>query len=717
MTARRILESTIPISLLLILTILLFPMPAWFLDLCLAINIILAFVILFVSLYIDKPVEFSVYPSLLLITTVFRLALNVATTRRILLNGHEGLDVAGQLIMAFGQFLIQGNFIVGLIIFLIISIINLKVITKGAGRIAEVAARFTLDALPGKQMSIDSDLSAGIISEQEARERRKQLAKESEFYGAMDGAAKFVSGEALTGIFIMLLNIIGGFCIGYFQHDLSLGQAAQTFTILTVGDGLLSQIPAIIISVSAGLIVSRAASGEQFSLEILTQLGKTIWPLAFAAVSAISLGMLPGLPFLPFLFAGILVGFLAFLKMRKEKQITRHKDLHDQSSQENADPSKAVTTEDLLNLMEVSPATIHLGINLASQIGSVKIQEKCRKIRFNLASKYGFICPQVFITTLRGSKTGTKEPIRIYIKGNLVFETMVDTMRVLALHPPKGKREAQSDEAQIEISGEPTHDPVYKVPGYWIHKEEINLAKSLNYFISDQSTIFTTAVTEVLTNHMHELLRRQDVHQILSKIQKDFPKLVEDIIPQHISLAQFHQILSALLREYVSIRDMQTILEALGEVAPNSKNIEFLTEYVRKRLIKPSLQQAFENSTFLKVVNLEPQLENTIRNFIMEKDDSRIFVPSPKLGISLVNKIQPLYQTELQSTSYLVIMTPPDIRLPFFKWLKNHFTRIFVICPDEVPYGLVIKSLGVLQIEDMMEQTTSNFDSFAFTNL
>ncbi len=704
MSPQRVIESLLPLALIFVLTILLFPMPGWFLDFCLAANIVIAFVILFVSLYVEKPIEFSVYPSLLLITTVFRLALNVATTRRILLDGNQGLDVAGELIKAFGQFLIQGNFVVGLIIFLIISIINLKVITKGAGRIAEVAARFTLDAMPGKQMSIDSDLSAGIITEQEARLRRQQLAREAEFYGAMDGAAKFVSGEALTGIFIMLLNIIGGFSIGYFQHNMSLSEATQTFTVLTVGDGLLSQIPAIIISVSAGLIVSRAASGEHFSLEILSQLGKTIWPLLFASTATVMIGLLPGLPFVPFLVTGIIVGILAYIKSRQQRKLAMQKLKEQNQKSEEPDPEKMLTTEDLLKLMEVSPIRIEIGVNLGLAIGTTAINERTRKIRFQLASRFGFICPQLYVTTTRSDRRDTKDPLKILIKGRLVFETRIDTVRVLAIMPPHQKQQ----ENVPDLEGEIFYDPIYKIKGFLINKEDTIYAKSLHYYISDQAAQFATCVTDVLMLHMHELLRRQDVHLIISKIQKEFPRLVEDIIPQHISLAQIHQILSKLLYEFVSIRDMQTILESLGEIAPLTKNIDMMTEYVRKRVIKGSLQTLYENNLFLRVVNIDPRLEQAIRNSIIEKEDSRKFNPNQSLALPLVNRIGSLYEQELQLTSYLAVLVPQDIRQPLSMWLKEQFPRVLVISPDEIPYGLTVKAIGTIGLDDQKSEEVGN---------
>ncbi|MCS6961254.1 MAG: flagellar biosynthesis protein FlhA [Deltaproteobacteria bacterium] len=694
MKFEKFLDSIIPLALVFILTILLFPMPGWFLDICLSLNIIVSFVILFVSLYVEKPIQFSVYPALLLITTVFRLALNVATTRRILLNGHEGLDTAGQLIMAFGQFLIQGNFVVGLIIFLIISIINLKVITKGAGRIAEVAARFTLDALPGKQLSIDSDLSAGIITEQEARERRKQLAREAEFYGAMDGAAKFVSGEALTGIFIMVLNILGGFSIGYFQHAMSFGEAAKTFTILTVGDGLLSQIPAIIMSVSAGLIVSRAASGEQFSFEILSQLGKTIWPLAFAGVASILLGLLPGLPLGPFLFGGIIAFFLALMKVRGEKLKERLKSKREQEKEVSQDLKKTLTTDDLIQLMDSPSIKVQLGSMTGQIIGTERIKEINKKIRSSLASNYGFICPSIHVTDTPGTFRFGKEPFKILIKGSLVVETTIDTMKSLALKP--------SDDLP-PLDAEPALDPIYNVEGYWIEKNKIKDAAQLGYHISEPAAIYHTTLTEVITYHMYELLRRQDVHNVISKIQKEFPKLVDDLIPQHLSLAQLHQILSALLYEFVSIKDMHTILEALGEAAPFNKNIDYLVEYVRKRIIKFSLYSKFERGTFLRLLNLDGQVEQLLRDAILEKEEGRIVALNPRVGMSLLSKIEQFYYQEVKAMSYLVILVSPDIRLPFAKFILPKFRRTLVITADDIPYGFKVKSIGIISLDDASE--------------
>lgn len=701
MSSRKLLESIIPLMLVLVLAILLFPMPGWFLDFCLAINIVIAFVILFVSLFVEKPVEFSVYPSLLLITTVFRLALNVATTRRILLNGHEGLDVAGQLIMAFGQFLIQGNFVVGLIIFLIISIINLKVITKGAGRIAEVAARFTLDALPGKQMSIDSDLSAGIITEQEARERRKMLARESEFYGAMDGAAKFVSGEALTGIFIMLLNIIGGFLIGYFQHSLSLGEAAQTFTILTVGDGLLSQIPAIIISISAGLIVSRAASGEQFSLEILSQIGRTIWPLAFAGIASVMLGLLPGLPFLPFLLVGSITGVLALIKARHDKLALERKKKQEKEKEASPDASRPVTTEQLLKILEIPSITVRISLSLGQIIGSNRMNEILRKIRIALATEYGFICPQVIVNNIPDDRHSPFQPMKIYIKDSLVADIRIDPNRILALRerpdaPP--------------LQGTPCTDPSYRLDGYWINKSDTLIAKQQGYSTADAASIVMTAIQVTVVDHMHELIRRQDVHLLLSKIQKEFPKLVEEVTPIHLSLAQIHMVLSNLLYEYISIKDMYAILEALGEVAPLTKNIEVITEYVRKKIIKHALFKLNQESQFLSVITIEPELEERIRASIIEKDDAKHLALDPKTTLSLVNQLNAFFEQITSSLHMMTILASSDIRRPLAKFVLQRFRKSLVISPDEIPPKVELHSMGVLKLQ-ADESDSKNIDS------
>lgn len=689
MASRKLLESTIPLMLVLVLAILLFPMPGWFLDFCLAINIVIAFVILFVSIFIDKPVEFSVYPALLLITTVFRLALNVATTRRILLNGHEGLDVAGQLIMAFGQFLIQGNFVVGLIIFLIISIINLKVITKGAGRIAEVAARFTLDALPGKQMSIDSDLSAGIITEQEARERRKMLARESEFYGAMDGAAKFVSGEALTGIFIMLLNIVGGFLIGYFQHSLSLSEAAQTFTILTVGDGLLSQIPAIIISISAGLIVSRAASGEQFSIEILSQIGKTIWPLAFAGIASVMLGLLPGLPFLPFLLVGSITGAIAFFKFRQDKITAERKKKQEKEKEVLPDASKPVSTDQLLKILEIPPISIKIGLSLGQILGSNTINETLRKIRISLAHEFGFISPQATVNNIADDKHSNFQPVKIYIKDSLVADIRVDPNKVLAMR-------LRPDAPPLE--GIPATDPAFKLDGYWINKMDKYYAQELGYKTAEPASVIMTAIQETIINHMHELIRRQDVHLLLSKLQKEFPKLVEEVTPIHLSLAQIHMILSNLLYEFVSIKDMHSILEALGEIAPQTKNIDAITEYVRKRIIKQAISRLNHDSQVIGVITLDPELEEKIRSSIIEKDDVKQIALDPNTILTIVNQLNAFFEQLTSSLFMMTILVSSDIRQPFAKFVLQRFRKSLVISPDELPAKTQVHALGTLRL-------------------
>jgi len=686
-------DSLIPLALIFTLSVLLFPLPPWFLDFCLALNIVVAFVILFVSIYIARPVDFSVYPALLLITTVMRLALNVATTRKILLEGHQGLDVAGKLIQSFGQFLIQGNFAVGLVIFLIIRLINLKVITKGAGRIAEVAARFTLDALPGKQMSIDSDLSAGLISEEEAKARRKELAREAEFYGAMDGAAKFVSGEALTGIFIMILNIVGGFSIAYFQYGMELKAAASTFTVLTIGDGLLSQIPAIIVSISAGIIVSRAASGDFLSIELVNQIGKSDVPLIFSSLAALALGLLPGLPLLPFLFVSLLP--LIFLYLRKQILAQARAQQAETSKSEKTGTQKQATTEELLESIEVNPIVVEMGLGLFFAIGESKIPEKLKKVRLQLATKYGFICPTIKIINPPKNKSSDIETLRIFIKEALVFEAKIHTRKLLAV---------KTNLTTGPIEGDPVIEPVFGLPGFWIDESLKMEAEAKKYHVVNASNIFATCMLEVISLHMHEILRRQEVYLLVEKVQKEFPKLVEDVMPTHLSLAQIHQILNQLLKERISIKDLKTIFEILGEAVHTTKNVEKLGEIVRSRLAKGALRSIFESETTLHVIALERPLENTLLKSITEKEDGLTLALHPRVSTYLYSQIDSLNAECSEKGQNLVFMVAQDLRLPFAKWVLRLFKRAVVISNNDIPYKANLKIMSLLKLPETGEQ-------------
>jgi flagellar biosynthesis protein FlhA len=543
-----------------ILMVMIIPIPSAMLDLFLTFNITFALVILLVGMYVLKPLEFSAFPSVLLLATLFRLSLNIASTRLILLHGNEGTQAAGSVIRAFGSFVVGGNYVVGLIVFIILVVVNFVVITKGAGRIAEVAARFTLDAMPGKQMSIDADLNAGLIDDQEARERRQQISSESEYYGAMDGANKFVRGDAIAGIIITLINIVAGFAIGVFQNGMTFSDAAQTYTLLTVGDGLVSQVPALIISTAAGIVVSRAGSDSNLGLDIGSQLLMRPRALAVAAAILFFFGLIPGLPTVPFLMLAILGGAVSYLVFQTEKERKA-----DHETMENSEPA-----EDDTNSGEVFrplPPLDILGLEIGyTLIPLVDVQQdgellgRIKSIRRQIAQEIGIVVPSIHIQDNMQLKPGE---YRIMLKGNEVGAGELMTNHFLAMNPGI---------AEESVQGIPTKEPTYGIDALWIKEPVREEAIAKGYTVVDLATVMTTHISDVIRRHAHEMIGRQEVQNLLDSLKDTHPKVIEELVPAQLSLGGVVKVLQNLLKEQVAIRDLLTIVEGWRIGLPRSNN-------------------------------------------------------------------------------------------------------------------------------------------------
>ena len=536
-----------------ILVFMIIPLPAILLDLLISLNITLALIILLASMYTLRPLELSAFPSILLLVTLFRLSLNVASTRMILIHGNEGSMAAGKVIQAFGNFVVGGNFLVGIIVFVILVAINFMVITKGAGRIAEVAARFTLDAMPGKQMSIDADLNAGLINEQEARARREEIAKEAEYYGAMDGANKFVRGDAVAGIIITLANIIGGLAIGVFQNKMSFGNAAETYTLLTIGDGLVSQIPALIISTAAGIIVSRAGAESNLGEEITSQILLQPRAVGIAAVVLFGFGIIPGLPLVPFWVLAALAGGLTYIIHRaiRQQQLIEQEA---QISEEKAAPSEPLESLPLLDIL-----AIEVGYGLIPLVDSEQNGELLRRIksiRRQVADEMGIIVPPVHIQDNMQLKPGQYS---ILLKGNEIANGNLMTNYYLAMNPGT---------VEEEIDGIATTEPTYGLPALWIKESAKENAMAKGYTVVDLATVMTTHLSEIVKRHSHEFLGRQEVQQLLDNLKESHPKVVEELVPNLLSLGGVVKVLQNLLREQIPIRDLLAIMETLADWAP-----------------------------------------------------------------------------------------------------------------------------------------------------
>jgi flagellar biosynthesis protein FlhA len=666
-----------------ILVFMVVPLPTMLLDLLLAASITFSLIILLVAMYIQQPLELSAFPSILLITTLFRLSLNIATTRAILLHGAEGPGAAGKVITAFGGFVVGGNYVVGLIVFVILVVINFAVITKGAGRIAEVAARFTLDAMPGKQMAIDADLNAGFINEQDARVRRETLAREAEYYGAMDGANKFVRGDAVAGIIITLVNIIGGLAIGIFQMAMPVSRAAQTFTLLTVGDGLVSQIPALIISTAAGIIVSRAGNEASLGAEIAGQILFQPRAIAMAAVVLLGFALMPGLPTLPFLVLALIAGMLAYLLVRSRRAALRDEE------GEKAAAEKGAAREHLTALPPLDPLAIEVGYGLiplvdADQNG--ELLERIKAIRRQMAFDIGIIIPPVHIQDNMQLNPGE---YTISLKGNEIARSELMPNYFLAMNPGT---------AEGKLEGVPTKEPTYGLPAVWIKDSAKESALSKGYTVVDPATILTTHLSEIIRRHSHELIGRQEVQQMLEHLKQTHPKVVDELVPNLLPLGTVVRVLQNLLREQVPIRDLLAILESLGDWAPLTKDPDILTEHVRHGLSRTLTRMHVGADNSLSVITVGPRAENAVAEALQKGDHGGFPALDPGLANQLMNSLAKQIETCAAMNVSPLVVCSSQIRLAFKRLVDRFIQSIQVLSYDEILNTVDIRSLGTVEL-------------------
>jgi flagellar biosynthesis protein FlhA len=670
-----------------ILMIMILPLPPLALDLLLSTNITLGLLILLVAMYNINPLDFSSFPSLLLVTTLFRLSLNIASTRLILLQGHEGTGAVGQVIQSFGNFVVGGSFTVGLVIFLIMVLINFIVITKGSGRIAEVAARFTLDAMPGKQMAIDADLNSGLINEEQAKARRKEIARQAEFYGAMDGASKFVRGEAIASLIIMVINILGGLAIGIFMHKMALGNAAETYTLLTIGDGLVSQIPAIIISTSAGILVSRAASDASMGKEFTRQFGMQPQALAVAAGIIFLFGLIPGLPNLPFLMLGAIVGGLALLAFQKQalsNQVEVEKEQQRQAAEPQ--PGSPETVESLLPL-DVLELEVGYGlIPLVDEKQEGDLLERIRAIRRQFAMDIGLIVPPLHV---RDNLQLKPDEYVLLLKGIEVARGSVMMNYLLAMN---------SGDARREIEGIPTREPAFDLPALWISPEKKEEAQVAGYTVVDPSTVVATHLTEQLRAHAEELMGRQDTQKLLDNLAKTHPKVVEELVPNLMTLGGVQKVLQNLLRERVSIRDLLTICETLADYAPRSKDTDLLTEYVRQKLARSLVAAYVDEENKLPVLTLATRVEDILRESIQKGEQGSQLIMEPNLAQRLLESIQQMAEKAAGEGHQPVILCSPLIRRHLRHLLERFLPQVMVLSHSELTARIKIQSLGTIEV-------------------
>jgi flagellar biosynthesis protein FlhA len=665
-------DVLVALSIIVLLGVMLVPLPTILLDLFLSVSIALSIVILVISVYLKRPLDFSVFPSLLLMTTLFRLSLNIASTKLILLHGSEGPDAAGHVIQSFGNFVVGGNYVVGFIVFLILVVVNFVVITKGAGRIAEVAARFTLDAMPGKQMAIDADLNAGMIDETEARRRRQDVSREADFYGAMDGSSKFVRGDAVAGIAITGINIVGGFIIGVFQMGMPMVEAAKTYTILTVGEGLVAQIPALLISTAAGIVVTRTGSTNDMGKDIAAQV--IVNPKALGTSSAILLvvGLIPGLPHLPLLAMAATLGGLAYV-------------LHasDVPEADAAVPAPKTEEPRAESLLEVNTLALEIGYGLISLVDESggELLTKVRAMRRQIAKEMGFIVPS------------------IHIKDNLGLRPHEYSFNIRGIEVARGEVMmgywlAVSSDGTAAIDGTPTKEPAFGLPARWIEEKDVEKAQLAGHMVVDPATVIVTHLTEIIRKHSWEILTRTEVQSLLEGVAKVYPRIVDELIPTHMTLGAVQRVLQNLLRERVPVNDLVTILETLLDYGPTTKDVDILTEYVRQSLCRYITRQFTAPDGVIRVISLDPRFESALTQAMGGEP------MSPDIVSRLVHGVEASLEGVRSKGAQPVILCSIQVRRFLRRLLEKFAPAIPVLSSAEVSSTAHISTVGMVKYEN-----------------
>lgn len=676
-----------------VVMMMIMPINPAFLDGVLAISISLALLVLLVILYVREPADFTGFPTLLLFLTLFRLGVNISSTRLILLDGY-----AGRIIESFGNFVVRGNYVVGLVVFAILVIINFIVITKGAGRIAEVAARFTLDAMPGKQMAIDAELNAGIINEQEAKARRRRVEQESDFYGAMDGASKFVRGDAIAAVLITLINIIGGFAIGIFQKNLSVLESLERFTLLSIGDGLVSQIPALLTSVAAGILVTRAASKDELGKELGRQLILFPRAMMILTVMLVMLAMVPGLPMTPFLCLACVSGYIAYA-LRDDPAWamaaqgggagggTSGAAAPTEGGHVESAEKKGSAAEKLEPLLNLDTFQIELGYGLVSLADARKggdLLERVTGVRKNFAQEMGVIVPPI---RLRDNLQLEANQYRFLLKGNIVAEGQLMPGHWLAMN---------ATNSQTQLKGTPTVEPVFKLPAIWITDVERKTAEISGYTVVDAASVLVTHLSETVKRQAHEILSRQDVQNLLDNLKSSHPTLVAELVPNLLSVGQIQRVLQNLLAEGLSIRNLAGILEKVGDYAGLTKNPDELSEYARKALGMQIVKQYLDEDQNLRVITLDPQLEQQISQGVRQTQMDISLLMEPKIAQHLMNFLSRRVQSLLAEGLPPVVLCGPQLRLPFRRFFETTFSELAVLSYAEIPAKVEIKNLATI---------------------
>lgn len=669
-----------PIIIVMLLAMMILPLPAIALDALFSFNIALSILVLLVGLQTAKPLDFIAFPTILLVTTMLRLSLNVASTRVVLTEGHTGPDAAGKVIEAFGHFLIGGNYTVGIVVFVILTIINFVVVTKGAGRIAEVGARFTLDAMPGKQMAIDADLNAGLIGEDEARRRRKEIGQEAEFYGAMDGASKYVRGDAVAGILVIVINIIGGMIVGVVQHDLSFADAVQNYTLLAIGDGLVAQIPALIISVAAGVVVSRVADDRDIGNQLIGQLFAKPKAIYVTAGIIAGLGLIPGMPHFAFLLLAALMAGIGYVAEQKQLNPVA---AEPEAPKAPVSDSPEASWDDVLPVDVIGLEVGYRLIPLVDMAQGGDLLKRIKGLRKKFAQEVGFLPPPIHI---RDNLELRPAGYRITLKGVELASGESFPGQYLAIDPGN---------VTGPMSGTPTTDPAFGLPAVWIEANLRDQAQAMGYTVVDTSTVIATHLNHMITSHAAELLGRQEVQSLLDHIGKESPKLVEDLVPKLLSLSSLQKVLQNLLTEGVHIRDMRTIIETLSEHGQRTQDTDDLTSLVRIQLGRAIVQQLFPTGNEVPVMTLDHNLERLLMQALQSTSAGGAAI-EPGLAETLSTQTANAARQQEQIGLAPVLLVPGALRTALSRFLRRAVPRLRVLSHEELPDTKTIRVTSLI---------------------
>ncbi|HJW72854.1 MAG TPA: flagellar biosynthesis protein FlhA [Geothrix sp.] len=679
-------DLAVPVFVMIVLVVMVLPLPAFMVDLLIVLNITLSLLILMVGMYVPRPKEFSSYPSILLVVTLFRLSINVATTRRILLfAGDQGADAAGNMVKAFGQFVVGGSYVIGLVVFLILLAIQFLVINHGAGRIAEVTARFTLDAMPGKQMAIDADLNAGYIDEIEARRRRKDLQEEAGFYGAMDGAVKFTQRDSVAALIILAVNIVAGILLGIVRYNMPITTALETYTLLTVGDGLVTVIPSLLISVGGAILTTRSGSDPAgLGGEVLRQLGADHRPLAIAASVLFLFGAVPGLPLFPFWTMAAIFGVMAYAAWKLPKQTPAM--AAELAAAEKAKTATAETGEKVEGLLKVDPLGLEVGYNLiplldVNQGGTVL--ERIKGVRRQMAQELGIVVPPVRI---RDNLQLAPQTYRLLLRGEEIAKAELQPGQFLAMNPGT---------ASEDLAGVPTTEPAFGLPAYWIPDSQRDRAQMLGYTVVEPATVLTTHLSELIKQHAPELLGRPEVQHLLDTLKESGPKLVDDLIPNVVSVTTLQKVMQNLLRERVPVRDLGRILEATADAASLTKDLGYITEHVRQALGRVLTSPHLSEGGELGVLVLDPTIEQTLQGGIEQTDRGSFLALEPGRTQELLNRIANGIAAILPGAQP-VLLTNPVVRPHLRRLLERALPHLVVLSHSEIPMDVRVVNLGTV---------------------